>query len=241
MLVWQDNALDGFGYGIAGARLNADGSVKGDRFRINWNTWGEQEKPDVALFGDGTAVVAWQGLSSVHPNVYARFVTANGTWLTRDIQMSGTSQNLTNKEISNLWMCVSNKLVYRGYKYQQIQLAKREGNRDPAVAALNNQTAVIVYSGARKYTLRTNRLAREVSYVNGRRYTNDVTRWSNIKMDDMEEILFQRIGTDGRRNGKEVIANQFRHFNQRNPAVATLENGKFCGGLGFRAAVCDDA
>jgi hypothetical protein len=58
-VVW--NSVDGNAIGIFGRRFDADGSPRGDDFRINSYTPGPQSFPTIGAARDGDFVVAWTG------------------------------------------------------------------------------------------------------------------------------------------------------------------------------------
>ncbi len=89
IVVWQDNGIDGDGWGIGARRL--DGTLSGtlQPFRVNATTAGDQERPRVALLNKGGAVVVWQGGKLGFQHIYARFLTVSNTFLTtNDILLS---------------------------------------------------------------------------------------------------------------------------------------------------------
>jgi hypothetical protein len=51
-------------------------------FRVNAIGAGDQERPQVALLSNGGAVFVWQGGRRSYQHVYARFLSASGTWVT---------------------------------------------------------------------------------------------------------------------------------------------------------------
>ena len=61
IVVWQDNATDGDGWGISARRL--DGTLSGtlSTFRVNVIGVGDQENPRVTLLKNGGAAFVWQG------------------------------------------------------------------------------------------------------------------------------------------------------------------------------------
>ena len=84
--VWQDSSIDGKGFGIAARRLNSN--LSGDvtaRFLVNETTAWDQERPSVALFGDGSAVIVWQGGQSGSQKIFARFLNSAGLFVTGEL------------------------------------------------------------------------------------------------------------------------------------------------------------
>ncbi|HNU50061.1 MAG TPA: fibronectin type III domain-containing protein [Verrucomicrobiota bacterium] len=87
-VVWQDNFIDGDGSGIGIRRL--DRSLVGElgSFRVNAGVAGNQDNPQIAMLKDGGAVVVWQGGTGPAPRIYGRFLAADGTFATGDLQIS---------------------------------------------------------------------------------------------------------------------------------------------------------
>jgi len=81
-IVWEDNLTDGDGLGVSARRL--DGSLSGSlsTFRVNAAGAGDQELPRVSLLSNGGAAFVWQGGKRGYQHIYARFLTAGGTWVT---------------------------------------------------------------------------------------------------------------------------------------------------------------
>jgi hypothetical protein len=81
-IVWEDNLTDGDGLGISARRLDSTLSGSLSTFRVNVIGAGDQERPQVALLGNGGAVFVWQGGRRSYQHIYARFLSASGTWVT---------------------------------------------------------------------------------------------------------------------------------------------------------------
>jgi len=82
-VVWQDNAIDGNGLGIAARWLDSTlGPGVYGSFRVNSIGLGEQERPQVATASNGSAVFVWQGGRVGAQNIYVRFLTPARTWTT---------------------------------------------------------------------------------------------------------------------------------------------------------------
>jgi hypothetical protein len=87
--VWQDNGIDGDGFGIGAVQLNGSLSPIPTRlFRVNEQAAGEQEKPGVQMLADGGAVFVWQGGKLGQQDIWARFVGPTGTFTTGDVRVN---------------------------------------------------------------------------------------------------------------------------------------------------------
>ena len=81
-IVWEDNLTDGDGLGISARRLDSTLSGWYSPFRVNAAGAEDQERPQVSLLNNGGAVFVWQGGRRSYQHIYARFLSANGTWVT---------------------------------------------------------------------------------------------------------------------------------------------------------------
>jgi hypothetical protein len=92
-IVWQDNFTDGDGLGISARRLDISLSPTLSSFRVNEKGVGDQENPQLALLKDGGAVFVWQGGPYGFQHIYARFMGANGTFLTEELTVNTFAAN----------------------------------------------------------------------------------------------------------------------------------------------------
>lgn len=90
-LVWQDNFTDGAGLGISARKLDSSFSGALSPFRVNENGTDDQERAVVSLLNDGGAVFIWQGGKQSFQHIYARVLSAGGTWATGDIQVNSAT------------------------------------------------------------------------------------------------------------------------------------------------------
>lgn len=92
-IVWQDNVSDGDGLGLSARRLNANLSGFFGVFRVNAEGAGDQENPRVALLPGGGAVFVWQGGPAGFQHIFARFMTAEGTFVGGDVPVNTYAQH----------------------------------------------------------------------------------------------------------------------------------------------------
>lgn len=81
VVVWQDGSgVDGSGIGIYAQRYDASGTALGVQFKVNSQTSGDQQWPEVAMDSAGNFVVVWQsqGQDSSNLGVYAQRYNASG-------------------------------------------------------------------------------------------------------------------------------------------------------------------
>jgi hypothetical protein len=81
-VVWQDNSIDGDGWGIGALRLDQSLSPAGSVFRVNSIATGDQTAPKIAVLPNGNALVVWQGGPSGGAQIYARIVKPDQTFTT---------------------------------------------------------------------------------------------------------------------------------------------------------------
>lgn len=126
IVVWQDNATDGSGWGISAQRLDTTLSGTLSPFRVNVTGAGDQENPRVALLKNGGAAIVWQGGTEGYQRIFARFLSPTNTFLTTTDVVVSLFNNTNSFQI------------------------------DPALAVLNNGNVVVVWSSfnqAGAYTL----------------------------------------------------------------------------------------
>lgn len=109
-LVWQDNSTDGFGLGISARKLDGSLSSAYSPFRVNQNGNFDQEHPSVSMLKDGGAVFVWEGGRQSFQHIYARFLSAAGTWVTTDVQVN-TPTNIFQTESAVTTLANSNVVV----------------------------------------------------------------------------------------------------------------------------------
>ena len=166
-LVWQDNVTDGNGLGIGARRLDSTLNGTLGTFRVNEITAGDQEKPRVALLANGGAVFVWQGGTVGSQHIFARFLSAAGTFVTGDV-MANTYQAgfqsdpvvacLTDGSVVVVWSSYGQDgslLGVYGQRFSavgqrlgtefQVNQTKLNNQRSPAVAALPGGRFVVVW------------------------------------------------------------------------------------------------
>ncbi len=100
LIVWDDNATDGSGWGVSARRV--DGTLSGtlSPFRVNVIGTNDQENARVALLKNGGAVFVWQGGLKGYQNIYARFLTSSNTWTTdSDVLVNSSTNNFQVKPV----------------------------------------------------------------------------------------------------------------------------------------------
>ena len=171
LIAWQDNVVDKHGAGIGGAMLGT-GFAAERKFTANKTATGDQLYPRVQLLANDNSVFVWQSGVGATPGIYARLST--GT--VKKVAAYGTNFYTSDIRVNT---------------YIKDQVA------DPAVAALADGSAVIVWSS----------------------YGEDGSMWG------VSARILSAKGVAS--PAKDIIVNQFTSYNQRKPAVAALANGDF--------------
>lgn len=168
-LVWQDNRTDGDGLGVGAVRLDSGFSQELSPFRVNESGTGDQENPSVALLQSGGAVFVWQSGPYGAQRIFARFLAADDSWATGEIQVSQTAGEthaepvaavLSNGNIVVVWTSLNavNRSSMRDV-YGQVLTPQGEkvgdtflvnsftqyNQRNPAVAALSTGGFVVTW------------------------------------------------------------------------------------------------
>ena len=87
-LAWMGDDADGDHFGILGRRVEADGSLAGQEFRINSRTDNQHGLPDLAMDNNGNFVTTWSELNNQQPfHVYKRLFGPSGPLDPTDVQV----------------------------------------------------------------------------------------------------------------------------------------------------------
>lgn len=167
-IVWQDNLIDGNGFGIGARRLDNYFDPSFASFRVNQQILGDQEKPQITLLNNGGAAIVWQGGRPGFQNIYARCLTGAGTFTTtNDIrvntytngqQLAPVVATLTNGTVAVAWssagqdgsmqgvfarlMDAAGQMIGPAFQVNEFTLYNQ---RSPAVAALPNGNFVVLW------------------------------------------------------------------------------------------------
>ncbi|MBD3881244.1 hypothetical protein IFO70_05710 [Phormidium tenue FACHB-886] len=80
VVAWEDDERDGDGSGIYAKRFNASANSRGEEFRVNQETSGDQRSPVIGIDAEGYFTVAWasQEQDGDGEGIFARRYNANG-------------------------------------------------------------------------------------------------------------------------------------------------------------------
>lgn len=85
VVAWQATGKDGSGFGVMARRFSGQGVAAGGDVLLNGYSAGDQARPRVDAFADGSIVVVWQSKpqDASGTGVYARRMDSNGAWIYR--------------------------------------------------------------------------------------------------------------------------------------------------------------
>jgi len=228
-LVWEDNRVEGgkSGSGIAATGLDSNFAVTGSVFRVNHQPAGNQEKPQVLRLNNGGTLFAWGQRQASKPGVYVRLMDANGKFATGDLLVNTPNWLSSLTRTTNWYAFSRNTYKLRKYKFREKILNVREQAGGVALGALPDGGAVVTYHAVRRAETNTWCIVTNEVWV-GSKYVRKTPLKRLVLADDwMHDVFFQRLDAEGRKIGPEVMVNQYASYNQRNPAVAVLSDGRF--------------
>jgi hypothetical protein len=90
VVVWESNPFDGDGYGIAVRMFSSNGTPDGPEFQANTYTTGDQGEPAIAMQGDGTFLVVWDGddQDGSEDGVFSQLFDLNGLPIGSELQVN---------------------------------------------------------------------------------------------------------------------------------------------------------
>ncbi len=228
-LAWQDNFIDGNGQGVGAQRLGSDFAPVMARVRVNNIIAGNQGWPQIARLTNGGQVFVWEAGRADFPGVYARFMGPLGAFLTPDIKVNRSSYSATNQVATNCIAWRNGVLTNRQFTFTQAITEVREAAREPAVICLPDGNVVVAYTCYRKVWSSGAELVNIVKLYGGQEvmHTKLQPTADNGFQDRMQDVLIRRVAPTGKTLGKDVVVNEFLPYNQRNPALALLNNGNF--------------
>jgi hypothetical protein len=220
-VVWQDKYSDGQGLGISARKLDSSLSSTFSSFPVNQVGADDQERPSVSMLNDGGAVFVWEGGKQSFQHIYARFLSAAGTWITGDVmvntptnlyQMESSVTTLTNGNVVVVWS--SFKQVATGsMRDVYAQILSPTGSKIGGEIQINSTTAF-------------NQRSATIAPLSDGRF---VVVWvSEQQMGENRVDLFAKIySATGVAATGEVLVNTSTNLCS-NPTVAASSDGGFC-------------
>ena len=228
-IVWQDNITDPGGLGISARRLSAGLVPIGEVIHVNQTLGHDQQRAKVAMLNDGGAVTVYQSGRSGAQNVLARFLTAGGGFAGNEIVINNPAVDLVNRYQTNWVLIRNNRPRNQKFRIREKIKARQDFNANPAVVTLRDGSVVSAYASSRIYTTNTFGLRETLRWHDRKSIfiTNRVRVPLSIRAEGMQDVYLQRLSASGQKLGEEVRVNQFLDFNQRDVALAPLDNGNF--------------
>jgi hypothetical protein len=227
VVAFEDNRIGSGkdGRGISAVMLGENLGPLGQSFRVNQLSPGKHEKPQLVKLGSGKVVIAWEVRTGPTPGVYTRILGTNGQFGAAETLFSIPTQKQSLKQTARLAAHYRGKWKERTHKFKDLIANTREQAGAVSVAALPDGGAVFVYQAIRRSETNSWALVDQTYVSRGKFMTNAVLRPTRTTEDWMLDVFMQRVDSDGRKVGAEVLVNQYASYNQRTPAVAVLENG----------------
>ena len=221
-IVWEDNLTDGDGLGISARRLDSSLSGSFSSFRVNVIGAGDQERPQVALLSNGGTAFVWQGGPRSYQHIYARFLSASGTWVTpasdvlvntftNNFQVNPAVAALANGNVVVAWGSF-NELSGNSLQDVYAQVLSPVGQKVGGEFLVNQFTS---------YNQRTPAIA---GLSDGR----FVVAWisEQQRFDNSVDIYARAFNADGSSSANEIPVNTSTNV-CANPSVAASPNGGF--------------
>ena len=223
-VVWQDNRTN---WGLAARMLDISGHPLGEPFRVNAAVLGNIEKPQVAMLNGGGAAFVWQGGRAGFENTYARFMGADGNFVSSDVLVSQPPLS-TNRSSTVSWKIVrNNRVTVRKFRLVQSVEHRRDFNGGAVVAVLNNGNVAVASASYVRYCTNEPVQSGQIKFYGTQGVTNSVVTANARVQDRMQDVYLQLFTPTGMPLGGEAVVHQFTAYNQRNPALAALPNGNF--------------
>lgn len=219
-LVWQDNITDGDGYGISARKL--DGSLSGNfsPFRVNAQGNDDQERPSVTMLNDGGAAFVWKGGKQSFQHIYARFLSAAGTWVTGDILVN-TSTNSFQFE-SGLTTLANGNVVVAWSSFNQVSATSL---RDVYFQILTPTGTTFGMETRANQVVNLNQRAPAIAPLSDGRF---VLVWvsEDQRFENSVDIYGRIFSATGAAAGSEFLINSATNV-CANPSVAASSDGGF--------------
>ena len=177
------------------------------------------------LIGGG-ALFLWEIRSGPNQGIYSRALGTNGTFLSDDLRITPVSWKSSLRRSTNWFGCFRDRWLNRRFKFREVINNVREHAGSASVVPLPDGGALVAYAMNCSSETNTWTLSRQERWT-GRRYsTNDTLVPVRYLGDWMQDVFVQRLDAAGQKVGAEIKVNQQLEYNQRNPSVAALPDGR---------------
>ncbi|MGC8744197.1 MAG: fibronectin type III domain-containing protein [Verrucomicrobiia bacterium] len=230
-LVWQDNSIDGIGWGIAAQRLDSTLSGQYGSFRVNQQSIGDQMRPRVLMFSNGGAVIAWEGSQTGNKDIYAVFLSPGGTFITGDVRVN----SYTNNDQTDVALCrlSGDRALIAWSSFEQ------DGSYQGVYGRIFNSSGQPL--GAEFLINQTTNYSQRLPSVTTLANGNFVAVWiSELQRSDRSVDVYGRVfDGNGQPLGNEFLINTGTNICGHPEVVATADGG-FVVVWGERSAVVRD-
>ncbi|MGE3935403.1 MAG: hypothetical protein AB7F67_19230 [Rhodospirillaceae bacterium] len=214
--VWESFLQDGSGFGIYMRRYGEFSPLSGESL-VNTFTTNNQDDPDVAAFGDGSFVVAWestqQASSTSADDIFAQRYDAFGNKFGPEFRVNTTTTSDQNEVAVEA--LDNGRFVFVWESFEQ------DGSGEGVFGRLYNADGSPATGEFQVNTFTTGdqRDPRVASLADG----GFIVTWESVNQDGSGQGVYaQAYNADGTRDGAEFRVNAFTTSEQGNPAVARL-------------------
>lgn len=88
VVVWRSNGQDGYNNGVFARQFTSSATSVGSDFQVNTHTEQGQSEADIAVAGDGSFVVVWQGQGGYNPAIFGQRFTSSATLIGTEFQVN---------------------------------------------------------------------------------------------------------------------------------------------------------
>lgn len=226
-IAWEDNRVQagGEGRGVAAAAVSAGLQEVGASFKVSVQKEGRQEHPQVVALAGGNHLILWEVQNGKAPGLYARVLGTNGSFAGNDVLVSVPTVQF-NQKVSTNWTASYRGVVKsRKHKFKELITNTREQVGAASVVALADGGALVVYHAIRRSDTNSWRLEERTLFSKGQFIVDSVLRPYRTGGNWMHDVFMQRLDSEGRLVGEEVLVNQSTAYNQRTPSATVLKNG----------------
>ncbi|MHC4899842.1 MAG: Ig-like domain-containing protein, partial [Planctomycetota bacterium] len=212
VVVWQ--GADADKKGIFGQRFDNTGTAVGGEFLVNTDTTGDQKTPAIAMADDSSFIVAWAGQDVDGNGIFAQRYDAGGSTVGSEFQVN--TDTIGNQKVPAVAMAPDGSFViaWEGLDAdaQGVFAQRYDSNGDMVGSefAVNTTT-----TGAQKNAAVA--VADDGSFV---------VAWEGVDA-DKKGIFAQRFDADGSAAGSEFVVNTTTAGDQKLPATAIMDDGRF--------------
>ncbi|KAJ6231025.1 hypothetical protein M0813_00840 [Anaeramoeba flamelloides] len=201
VIVYEDQTIDGSGYGIAANIMDSNWNRQKDRFQINTAEYDDQVYPRVKHFPDGKFLVTWR--SDSDNEIHGRIMDANGDPSTSQFAISENNGVSKKSEIAMFDDGTAVVVFTRAESYLKGRFVYSDGTM--------NSHEFLIKNG-------------DVNYYSRPAVDVSIDQQSFLVLDNHDNDIY---GAKYSKNDGSLITNygKIRYYEAYNPGVAALPNG----------------